>query len=96
MNQHLNAHCHIYMQVHTCIYPVDMHVYVYVSPIYVDFDPLHLLQPSGSILLFISIANSNKDLIFSLLIWIFILLSSASVSAFQKETKARCPDDLLE
>ena len=64
--------------------------------IYVDFDTLHLLQPSGSILQFIHTTNSNKAHIFSFLIWLLILLSPASVSAFQTETKACCLDDLAK
>lgn len=84
---HVCRYTHAYTQCMCMFMCMDLHIRV-------DFDPLHLLQPSGSILLFISITNSNKDLIFSLLIWLLILLSSVSIGAFQKETKACCPDDL--
>ena len=94
---HTHALSHVCIYIYIQILYVFMFIYIYICICVCMWTLIPFISYSllvQSCCFFINTTDSNKVHIFSVLIWLFILLSPVSVRAFQRQTKARCLADL--
>lgn len=90
------SHTHRCIYTYTCIYSVCicLHIYICICVCMwtlIPFIYYSLLVQSCCLLILLI---PTKPIYFLFLIWLLVLLSPASVSAFQTETEVCCLDDL--